>query len=48
VIDKARSDNRRLLNLYAECKRTGNWPGYQSGIQIVNLPAWAQRQLENA
>lgn len=48
VIDKARAENRRLLNLYAECKRTGTWPGYQSGIQIVNLPAWAQRQLENA
>lgn len=47
VIDKARAENRRLLNLYAECKRTGTWPGYQSGIQIVNLPAWAQRQLES-
>ncbi len=48
VLDKARRENRRLLNLYAECKRTGVWPGYLPGIQIVNLPAWAQRQLENA
>ncbi len=45
VLDKARTENRRLLNLYAECKRTGNWPGYQAGIQLINLPPWAQ--LEN-
>jgi hypothetical protein len=48
VLDKARRENRRLLNLYAECKRTGIWPGYASGINLINLPAWAQRQLENA
>lgn len=48
VLDLARADNRRLLNLYAECKRTGNWPGYSAGISLITLPAWAQRQLENA
>ena len=48
VIDAARAENRRLLNLYAECRRSGVWPGYASGINLVNLPAWAQRQLENA
>lgn len=48
VLDRARRENRRLLNLYAECKRTGVWPGYGHGIQLINLPAWAQRQLENA
>lgn len=48
VLDHARRENRRLLDLYAECKRTGEWPGYQSGIQIVNLPTWAQRQMESA
>lgn len=47
VLDAARRENRRLLNLYAECKRTGRWPGYGAGIQLINLPAWAQRQLEN-
>ncbi len=48
VLDRARADNRRLLNLYAECKRTGHWPGYGAGISLINLPAWAMRQLENA
>lgn len=45
VLDKARAENRRLLNLYAECRRTGVWPGYQAGIQQINLPAWAMKEI---
>lgn len=41
VLEKARSENRRLLNLYAKCKRTGIWPGYAAGINLINLPKWA-------
>lgn len=48
VLDAARRENRRLLNLYAECKRTGEWPGYAPSISLINLPTWATRQLENA
>lgn len=50
VLDAARRENRRLLDLYAECRRAGSWPGYQAsaGVQLINLPAWAQRELENA
>ena len=48
VLDAARRENRRLLDLYAECKRTGVWPGYAPGISLIQLPAWAQRQLETA
>lgn len=32
---------RRDLDVYAECMRTGVWPGYSDQIQIINLPAWA-------
>jgi hypothetical protein len=46
VLDAARAINRRLLNQYAECLRSGQWPGYQSTVQLINLPAWANRQLE--
>lgn len=46
VMDAARRENRRLLNRYAKCKRTGVWPGYGDAIQLINLPAWAQRQLQ--
>lgn len=45
VLQAARRENRRLLNLYAECKRTGNWPGYGSAVELINLPKWAH--LEN-
>ena len=48
VLDLARAENRRLLDLYAECKRAGSWPGYAQGVQLITLPAWAQRKLENA
>jgi exodeoxyribonuclease VIII len=45
VLDAARRENRRLLNLYAKCLESGDWPGYASRVQLVNLPKWAQ--LEN-
>lgn len=48
VLDLARAENRRTLDLYAECKRTGTWPGYSAGVSLIQLPAWAQRQLETA
>jgi len=44
VLDRARTECRRLLNLYALCTRTDNWPGYPSGIQLINLPAWANKE----
>lgn len=46
VMDAARRENRRLLDLYAHCKRTGVWPGYATQISLITLPAWANRQLE--
>lgn len=45
VMDKARKEYRRLLNTYAECRRTGVWPGYAPGVSLINLPTWAQHQL---
>lgn len=45
VLDWARRENRRLLNLYAECVRTGVWPGYQQTIQPLTLPAWAMKEI---
>jgi PDDEXK-like domain of unknown function (DUF3799) len=46
VLDAARREYRRLLNQYAECKRSGVWPGYPSTIQPITLPAWAMKELE--
>lgn len=32
---------RRGLDIYAECLRNGNWPGYAPGVKTINLPKWA-------
>lgn len=36
--------NRRALNIYAECQRTGHWPPYSEAIELLSLPAWAEIQ----
>jgi hypothetical protein len=36
---------RRHLTTYAECLRTGVWPGYSPRIELLTLPRWAT--LEN-
>lgn len=33
-------DCRELLDEYAECKRSGYWPGF-TGMNVVQAPAWA-------
>jgi exodeoxyribonuclease VIII len=35
-----------LLDLYATCKATNNWPAYGQGLQPLSLPKWAQRSNE--
>jgi len=45
VLDAARREIRRLVNLYAECKKSGVWPGYEQSIQPINLPAWAMKEI---
>lgn len=36
---------RKALDLYAECRRTGVWPGYSDRIETLALPEWARSQL---
>lgn len=33
---------RDLLDLYAQCQRTNDWPAYGSGVQVLSLPPWAK------
>lgn len=40
-IAAGRAKYQKNLRTYAECLRTGKWPGYSTGIQVISLPAWA-------
>ncbi|MEV6833559.1 PD-(D/E)XK nuclease-like domain-containing protein [Streptomyces sp. NPDC051133] len=36
--------NERALRIYAECERTGIWPGFNDRITYLPLPPWAERR----
>lgn len=36
----------RLLETWARCMETGNWPGYPDKAVDITLPPWAWRQVE--
>lgn len=40
-IEQGRTEYREDLRVYAECLRTGKWPGYGAGIHTISLPNWA-------
>jgi hypothetical protein len=40
-INTGRLKYRRALDTYAECLRTGEWPGYAPGIKLVDIPEYA-------
>lgn len=46
VLSWARRENRRLLNLYAQCRRSGVWPGYPQEVQPIQMPAWAMKEIQ--
>ncbi len=37
---------RDHLRQYAECKKTGEWPGYPEGVETVGLPPWVQKTFD--
>lgn len=39
-----RARNREAIDLYAHCKTTDTWPGYDEDVTLVALPAWAERE----
>lgn len=39
------SNLRSQLRLFAECMKSGNWPGYEE--RPLRLPEWAYRQIES-
>jgi hypothetical protein len=45
-IELGRQQNRRAIDIYAQCRESGVWPGYD-GIALLALPGWARRQIED-
>ncbi len=43
-LELGRRRYRRNLATYAECIRTGEWPGYGDNIHLLQLPAWAIKE----
>lgn len=37
--------NRKAIDIYAECRRTGRWPGFSDDVEVLPLPAWVERQF---
>jgi hypothetical protein len=42
-----RQQIRQAINTYKQCIDTNTWPGYSSGVELVGLPVYYQRQNED-
>lgn len=47
IIKFGRKRYLRLLRLYAECCRTGVWPGYPPTVEPLQLPSWAAKIVQD-
>ena len=45
-INYGRWDNRKVLDKYAACLKTGNWPSYDEEVRTVCVPRWAADRYE--
>lgn len=37
--------NRKAIDLYAHCTKTGIWPGYADDVELVSLPGWYENSF---
>ena len=45
-VELGRQLNRRAIETYAECRRTGEWPAYGDGLHYIALNSWTRKQQE--
>ncbi|AET91062.1 Exonuclease VIII, 5' - 3' specific dsDNA exonuclease [Burkholderia sp. YI23] len=45
-LEAGRRHYKRNLRTYAECMRSGEWPGFSNGITLIRLPMWAMERAE--
>jgi len=41
-LDRGREQYRPALNLFAYCQDTGEWPSYDTSIEVLEFPVWAK------
>lgn len=46
AIEWGRIQNRKAIHIFAECLRTGKWPGYASDVVEMPLPYFAEAELQ--
>lgn len=46
ALAQGEQQRRRWLHRFAECESTGVWPGYPTQVMPLDLPRWAQEELE--
>lgn len=39
-LEVARTEYKRALERFAQCKQTGGWPQYEERIEVIKLPRW--------
>ncbi|XVJ69913.1 MAG: exonuclease VIII [Rhizobacter sp.] len=44
ALSKARAECDRLLMLHRQCADSDKWPGYPETIQLLTMPAWANKE----
>lgn len=46
AIRLGRDDYKAHLRAYLECVKSGDWPGYPDGMDLVSVPTWAFKAVE--
>jgi exodeoxyribonuclease VIII len=46
IKEQADDERAELLDLYARCMESGQWPAYGQGLQMLDFPAYAKRDSE--
>ena len=44
-IEAGEKERKKLLQIYNDCVKNDNWPGYSDKIQAIGLPQWALRKI---
>lgn len=42
AVERGRAEYKLYLKELAECQKQNHWPGYPTGIQLIDLPPWAK------